>query len=289
MRYKKQIRPKSEQETEDHAFSISEIFHENSKQRRYDIRFHRRIGAINSNPQIHEFTSKAFKRYAGADVYQLPREFSNSELSFDDVILQRRSIREFARQRLSLSEVAKLLYFSNGITGMLEPKGAYATQYLRASPSGGALYPIEIYFIALRVEELRKGIYHYCVRENQLECIAYEDVTMQLVRLTHQRALIEDSAGVIVLTGIFERTKFKYGERGYRFVLFEVGHVAQNILLVATSMKLGSVAVGGFIDDEINQILDIDGVDESTLYMIAIGKQKGEQENSVRHLPNFVL
>jgi SagB-type dehydrogenase family enzyme len=260
----------NESEAHKNPFSISELFHENSKQRRYDLQFYRRIYQINQSPSIQKITSHAFKTYKGVKTIPLPHKFPRNPLSFDDVILKRRSIRQFSGALLKLEEVARLLHFGNGITGKLTKLGQI-NQPLRAAPSGGALYPVEVYFIALHAESLEEGIYHYNVKENLLEFIYPGDVRSQLIRSTYYETIFDRASGVIVLTAIFERTTFKYGERGYRFILFEAGHIAQNILLTATSLNLGAVTIGGFIDEEINQMLDIDGVDEAALYLLVIG------------------
>ena len=86
-----------------------------------------------------------------------------------------------------------------------------------------------------------------------------------------QPDVIASAAAVILVTAVFERTTFKYAERGYRFALIEAGHVAQNIDLIATALRLPTVNLGGFFDRELEALLDIDGVEHSVVYAVAIG------------------
>jgi len=83
--------------------------------------------------------------------------------------------------------------------------------------------------------------------------------------------VIANCSLLLVITAMFGRTKIKYGERGYRFVLLEAGHVAQNICLAAVGMNLGACPIGGFVDDLVHEVLDVDGVDEAAIYAVAIG------------------
>jgi SagB-type dehydrogenase family enzyme len=102
--------------------------------------------------------------------------------------------------------------------------------------------------------------------------LSSHNLTDALARATSDPALFVNAGLVIILTGLFAKTTFKYGERGYRFVLFEAGHIAQNILLEATALGLGAVPVAGFVDDEVNALIDLNGVDEASLYLIVVGQ-----------------
>jgi SagB-type dehydrogenase family enzyme len=83
--------------------------------------------------------------------------------------------------------------------------------------------------------------------------------------------IVSQASLVVIMVAVFARTCRKYGERGYRFVLLDCGHVAQNLHLVATAIGLGSVGIGGFLDDELNDVLDLDGVGEAVVHTIAVG------------------
>jgi SagB-type dehydrogenase family enzyme len=252
--------------------SIAELYHENSKQQRYDLEFSRRISMVNNDPQIHELISRAFKVYPGATGIALPEVVAQEGLSVEQAISMRRSVRHFRAQPLTQLELAKLLYLGHGITGYIGPSTHGAMQPVRAAPSGGALFPVEIYLCISHVENIEPGLYHYRVDNHSLELIKAGDVSSTLAEATSDHSVFDHAAITLVLTLMLSRTRFKYGERGYRFALLEAGHVAQNILLEAVSLKLGAVCVGGFIDDEINDLLNIDGVDETSVYLVAAGK-----------------
>jgi SagB-type dehydrogenase family enzyme len=249
---------------------VSELFHENSKQRRSDLGFIERIVSATVNPVLRRMLATAQKSYPAARRIRLPATFPPSLLDFDEVVLTRRSAREFTGAPLELGEVAKLLQLAYGITGSADLDGEVQQQF-RASPSGGALYPLEVYALPLQVRGLRPGVYHYHPAAHALEEVARGGVRRQLERITHTPE-IGTAAVAIALTGISAKSRIKYGERGYRFMLLEAGHVAQNLLLTARALRLGAVAIGGFVDDELDALLDIDGVDEVSLYLVAIGR-----------------
>ena len=83
--------------------------------------------------------------------------------------------------------------------------------------------------------------------------------------------MLADSAVTFILSAVFDRTRSKYGERGYRYVYMEAGHISQNIYLQAVSLGLGSVSVGAFIDDAVNELIDVDGENEAAIYLHAVG------------------
>jgi SagB-type dehydrogenase family enzyme len=249
-----------------------ELYHENSKQWRFDLEFGRRILLLNNNPQFHEVAARSFKGYPGAEFVELPAVAPSEGPPFELVAAERRSIRRFDGRPLSLNELARLLYFGAAITGALDASEHGVAQPVRAAPSGGALYPIEVYAAVIAVEGLDAGLYHYAVDRKGLELLRRGNPVEALCEATSDPAMMSRAAVVFVLAGVFARSHFKYGERGYRFALLEAGHICQNILLEATALRLGAVAVGGFIDQEINQLIDLDGVDEAAVYLIAAGR-----------------
>ena len=246
-----------------------ELYHENSKQRRNDLAFNRRIYEVNNNPDIHRVLARSFKSYPAATFTALPPVAPDE--GFEKTLASRRSIRRFTTEPLQLHQLARLLHFGCGITGRLDPDDHDNSQPVRAAPSAGALYPVETYVAVMAVEGLQRGLYRYAVDRRGLELLQHGSLADALSEATSDPATFSNSACVFILAGAFGRSHFKYGERGYRFTLFEAGHICQNILLTATSQGLGAVAVGGFVDDEVNAMLDLDGVDEASLYLIAAG------------------
>ena len=251
--------------------SQSELFHENSKQRRHDLSFGQRVAAVNADPALQRLVARAFKVYQGGPAVQLPTIPATDAPSFTSTVLGRRSVRDFSGDPLSIEQAAQLLHLGNGITGELETAHASVVQPLRAAPSPGALYPTELYLAAFAVQGLEPGIYHYRVDVHGLEPLNPGDCRARLAEATSYPSIFTGASCAIVLTTMFDRVRFKYGERGYRFALLEAGHIAQNILLAATELELASVPIGGFVDDEVDALLDLDGVSEATLYVIPVG------------------
>src|SRR5262249_54334470 len=154
---------------------------------------------------------------------------------------ERRSIRRFDGKPLSLRELTRLLYFGAGITGQLDASAHGVVQPVRAAPSGGALYPIEVYAAVIAVEGIDAGLYHYAVDRRGLELVRRGNPVEALCEATSDPEMISKAAVVFILTGVFGRSHFKYGERGYRFALLKAGHICQNILLEAAALRLGAV------------------------------------------------
>lgn len=193
----------------------------------------------------------------------LPDDFSDRGLTVEEAIEQRRSVRAYSSASLSLLQVARLLHRATGITDL--PSG------YRAAPSAGALYPVELYVVANRVESLPSGIYRYRCRGHSLISIRHGDYGGSLALAALGQDMVARAPLVLVLAAVFERSRQKYGERSYRYVLMECGHVAQNVYLAAVSMGVGACVVGAFLDDELNGLLGLDGTEEAALYLITVG------------------
>jgi|SRR5271166_1908932 len=251
--------------------SVSELFHENSKHRRSDAAVVDRIMAALGSPVLQGIMASAFKQYPSARKITLSREFPPAPVTFDEAVLTRRSLHEFTRDALGWAEFSKLIQFAGGVTGLGDlPFGE--KQYFRAAPSGGGLYPVEMYAFALRVETLPAGLYHYYPVENRIELLRQHDYSQELKTLTFAGE-VSQAGAVFALTGIPLKSRLKYGERGYRFMLLEAGHIAQNLLLTANSLRLAAFPIGGFIDDELDRMLHIDGLEEVSLYLVAVGRR----------------
>lgn len=207
-----------------------------------------------------------YKTYPDAKRISLPKA-NYRGVALEDAIIKRRSVREYANEPLSLKQVSQLLFAAQGITA---EDGPY-----RAAPSGGALYPFEIYIIAHNIEGLPAGLYHYAVREHALEQIKTGEFRDEITRAGLGQECLGDAGATFVLTAIFDRSRSKYGDRGFRYVYMEAGHISQNICLQAVSLELGSVTVGAFFDDQVNQLLDADGEHEAVIYLQPVGRLAG--------------
>lgn len=194
---------------------------------------------------------------------KLPEPRYDSDVSIEQSLLQRRSIRSFAGEPLTLGEVSQLLWAAQGIT---DSRGH------RTAPSAGALYPLEVFLMAGDVENLVPGIYKYRIEEHELVLLIDGDKRSELADAALGQSSVEQGALAIVFAAVYERTTVKYGERGFRYVHIEVGHAAQNLCLQATAMGLGVVTVGAFDDEPVAEILKLPN-DEKPLYIIPVGRK----------------
>ncbi|MCF6148648.1 MAG: SagB/ThcOx family dehydrogenase [Candidatus Kuenenia sp.] len=205
-----------------------------------------------------------YKTYPDAKMIKLPKpEFQG--LSVEEAINKRRSVRNYSKKPMALSQLSQLLHAAQGVTGKI-----YG-QPLRTAPSAGALYPFEIYIIINNVQDLDKGIYHYVVPDHTLELVKSGDFGKKITNAGLKQEMLGDANATFVLSAVFDRTRHKYGERGYRYVYIEAGHISQNIYLQAVSLGLGSVVVGAFIDKEVNELIGVDGQKEAAIYLHAVG------------------
>jgi len=141
----------------------------------------------------------------------------------------------------------------------------------RNAPSAGALYPIETYSFAKNVDGLERGLYHYNVKSHLLEKLDAGDFSFSLAKACLGQEMLLSAAAIFVWSGIFFRSKWKYKQRAYRYVYLDCGHIAQNLALCASALGLGSCQVGAFYDDELNDILGLDGEQESAIYLSVVG------------------
>jgi SagB-type dehydrogenase family enzyme len=171
--------------------------------------------------------------------------------------------------RLPLAHLSTLLQYGYGVTCSRE--GTDRPRSLRAVPSAGALYPLECFFHTSRTDGLLPGLYHYNPIQNHLRHLSERDDSDRIAEGLVQQDLASGASVLLFLTAVFERSVFKYGNRGYRFTLLEAGHVAQNINLVAQTLRLSYLNIGGYFDRHIDDFLGLDGITHSTIYVLAIG------------------
>lgn len=205
-----------------------------------------------------------YKTYTGVERLALPDPHGYQGLSLEQAIEQRRSRRNYTGEPISLAQLSGLLYAANGLT---DP-----ARELRAAPSAGALYPIETYVVVHHVTGLVAGLYHYGVADHTLEPLQMGDLRSGLLVAGIGQELLQQAPVCFVLSAIFQRSRWRYRERAYRYILLEAGHIGQNLYLAATSLGLGACAVGAFRDDNLNGLLGLDGDEEAALYLIAVGK-----------------
>lgn len=209
-----------------------------------------------------------FKVVPDANPIRLTEPQRPSELA--KLIERRRSCRRYAKQTMPFETAARILHSSYGTTGLLHDTGLPWPIWGRAVPSAGGLYPLEIYAGVRNVEGIADGVYHYNGVEQQLERLAWSSAKDLWGCLLYPEFL-ENANLLMAISTVFQRTMKKYGPRGYRYVLFEAGHCAENICLLATELGLGSLCLGGFDDMLFACTLGLDGRDEAVVYCVGAG------------------
>jgi SagB-type dehydrogenase family enzyme len=206
-----------------------------------------------------------YKGYENAPRTKLPAPAATS-LSVESALENRRSVRSFGERPLAMSELSRIILSANGLTQI---RSGVAR---RTAPSAGALYPMELYIVVSRVDNLAPGIYHFHEPDSTLELIAEGDFDGDI----HAAANFQNSVGsspiTLVLAARFDRVTQKYADRGYRYAYMEAGAVMQNVYLQSSALDLGTVTVGAFNDDACNELLGIDGVSEAALWIMPVGR-----------------
>ena len=198
------------------------------------------------------------------ETIMLPQPAHAADKSLEELLRQRRSVRDYQAATLQLSDISQLLWAAQGITHAAG---------LRTAPSAGALYPLELYVVAGNVNDLAAGVYHYQADGHRLARMQSGDQRKPLAQTALAQTWIRDAAAVVVFAAVYDRTTRKYGQRGVRYVHMEVGHAAQNLFLQAEALGLATVVVGAFRDDELAGVLQLPaGVQPLVLMPIGRGQ-----------------
>lgn len=190
---------------------------------------------------------------------KLPEPRTKGSVSVEEAIQKRRSVRSFSQKEISMADISQLLWACQGITDKKKD--------LRASPSAGALYPLEIYLVK------KDGVFHYIPKDNKLEAVSGKNVKQALREASYNQPYVQDAGIDIVICAVYERIMPKYSERGIRYTDIEAGHAAQNVFLQAVSLGLDSVPVGAFSDTAVAKILNLPQ-DVKPLYILPVGYKR---------------
>lgn len=192
---------------------------------------------------------------------RLPAPRTQGEMSLEEAIRLRRSVRAFAAQTVPLSHLGQLLWAAQGLTS---GEGG------RAAPSAGATYPLRLYCVAGLIEGLAPGLYLYDETGHHLRLVTEGDMRQALAHTALGQECVAQAPLSLVITAVYQRTTAVYGERGRRYVHLEAGHAAQNVHLQAVALGLGSVPVGAFSDEQLGRLLRLPS-SEAPLYIVPVG------------------
>ncbi len=222
-------------------------------------------GKLSGRPLLWYAKPKTYKHYPNIPKIKLGAPSVEEGKTLWEVIRKRQSIRNFKDKPLSKGHLTQLLWATQGIT-----RREMGFEF-RACPSAGALYPVETYIVIHNVEDIDPGIYHYNVKNHELEQLKKGDFRNQTAQAALDQDMAYTASVVFVWTAVFQRSKWKYKQRAYRYVYLDAGHIAQSLALAAVSLDLGTCQIAALYDDEVNSLLEIDGEEESVLYMSVVG------------------
>ena len=198
--------------------------------------------------------------------FALPAPDIEGGVSLGKALSLRRSIRRYEDKPLSIFELSQILWSGQGVTN---------ERGFRTAPSAGATFPLDLYVVVNNVDGLANGLFQYLHNSHELKMISPNIDVEALSRGCLGQRMINDAGAVVIFAAIFERTTARYGERGIRYVHNEVGHASQNIHLMAASLDLGTVVIGAYRDDEVEEILNL-GENINVLYLMPVGKTRSQ-------------
>jgi len=189
----------------------------------------------------------------------LPAPEARSDRSLEEVLRSRRSIRRFTHEPLDLREIAQLCWAAQGVTD--------ARRGFRTAPSAGGTFPLELYLVT------ENSVWHYDPQHHRLKKHVDGDLRTALRRACLDQPWVESAPVVFIIAADIGRTARRYGPRAERYVLIEVGHAAQNLLLQAEALGLGAVPVGAYDDDQVHALLKLPK-EQRVFYVIPVGKPR---------------
>lgn len=222
------------------------------------------------------------KSYPDATQIDLPKVTAQYDGEFARVLLARKTHRDFMRQNVTLDAVSRLLFYTWGVHGMVEA-GTLGRLFHKTSPSGGARHSIEVYLLAIRVEGLSQGLYHYNGVDHRLSRLRSVRAEKKAAEYTAGQGFLRDASALFIMTSVFPRVQWKYRfARAYRVVLLDAGHLCQTFCLVATWLGLAPFCTAALKDSLIERDLGIDGIHESALYVAGVGVMPDESTRKRR-------
>jgi len=200
-------------------------------------------------------------------IVDLPRPELTDDPNLWKALTKRRSKRIYRNtERLTLGELSVLLWATQGITEK------YGDTLFRTAPSAGGLFPIETYINIRFVEGLEEGIYHFRPGKFDLEFLKKGEFSRMLAEAALGQGIVAAAQATFIWSAILARSKWKYRQRAYRYIYLDAGHICQNLYLAGEAIGLGVCAIGAFFDDNVNQVVGVDGSDETVIYMATVGK-----------------
>ena len=226
------------------------------------------------------------QRLSRESAVYLPLPKLKGDVSLEEALANRRSIRDYELSPLALEELSQILWAAYGIT---------ETRYgFKTTPSAGATFPLDIYVVVSPngvvdgESYLRPGSYKYYPHPHMIEIVKEGNLTRDLYEAALEQEWVLNAPVNLVFTAVYERTTQRYGDRGVRYVWIEVGHAGQNVYLQATSMNLATVAIGAFYDDLVRDIIGA-SKREHPLYIMPVARPLKRYRLNPRSLEEYIL
>jgi len=198
-----------------------------------------------------------------------PSEINEVSIDLRKVIEERKSVRTYHEKPLSLVELSWLLWCTQGVKQISERPST-----IRTVPSAGARHSFETYLIINRVNGLKPGLYRFIATKHKLLVLDLDETLVDKFSAANWSSeMLSNSAVIFIWVAISDRMTYKYGNRGFRYLHLDAGHVCQNLYLASEAIECGSCAVGGFYDDAVNALLNLDGEEKFVIYMGTVGKK----------------
>ena len=207
----------------------------------------------------------------GATLIPLPAPASLTvpQVDLRQAIEQRRSLRRYARAPLSAEELSFLLWCTQGVRKVVPGSATF-----RTVPSAGARHAIETYLLVNNVQGIPEGLYRFAALKHALAEVKREQgLADQFTAACLGQPFVKTSAVTFAWTAVVQRMRWRYGERGYRYLLLDAGHICQNLYLAAEAVQCGVCAIAAFADEAVDRLLGFDGEEQFTLYLATVGKK----------------
>jgi SagB-type dehydrogenase family enzyme len=222
------------------------------------------------------------KDYPDGRQIQLPEVSAAGDGEFAQVLMSRMTHREFSRQAIGLGTISKLLFYTWAVQGQIDSP-VLGPLFHKTSPSGGARHPGEVYVLAMRVEGLSQGLYHYNCVHHRLSRLRSARAQEKAVAYVGGQEFVKEASALFIMTAVFPRMQWKYRfPRAYRVVLLDAGHLCQTFCLVSSWLGVAPFCTAALNDSLIERDLGIDGVRESVLYVAGVGRTLADKSRKRR-------
>ena len=198
-----------------------------------------------------------------------PSSLAIPRQDLQEAIERRRSLRRYARTPLSVEELSFLLWCTQGIRQVVPGSATF-----RTVPSAGARHAIKTYLLVNNVQGVPEGLYRFSALKHALvETSREPGLADQFTAACLGQPFVKSSAVTFAWAAVVRRMRWRYGERGYRYLLLDAGHICQNLYLAAEAVQCGVCAIAAFADEAVDRLLGFDGEEQFTLYLATVGKK----------------